>query len=420
VEPNHLMKRNNSEMSEQPGPSGSPKWGATTKLVVALTTVALVAGLLVYFRQIIAPLLLAFMLAYLLYPLAARVSAMIRISWRTSVNVIYLALVIILGGLFTLTGLAIVQQAQSLIDFIERFITELPDLVESLANQQYTIGPFGPYVIDFAQFDITALTEQLLQAIQPILGQAGSVVTQLATSAASTLAWGMFVLLVSYFLLSESGKFPGRLVSVDIPEYNEDLRRLGRELANIWDSFLRGQLILSLLIIISYYILLNILGTRAVLVISLMAGLARFIPYLGPFATWIVTAIVAFVQSSNYFGLEPYQYALLVLVACLVMDQIFDNLISPRLLGQTLGVHPAGVLVAAIVVTRLIGIIGLVLAAPALATINLLGRYILRKMFDQDPWPEHEEQPEKFKFPWKRFFERLNDWRRRLFQKQKK
>jgi predicted PurR-regulated permease PerM len=191
-------------------------------------------------------------------------------------------------------------------------------------------------------------------------------------------------------------------------------------LGKTWNSFLRGQLILSILIIISYYILLNILGTRAALAISLLAGLARFIPYLGPLVTWIVTAIVAFAQAGNYFGLEPLQYAILVLLACLILDQIFDNLVGPRILGETLGVHPAGVLVAAIIVARLIGIIGLILAAPTLATLNILGRYILRKMFDQDPWPEVEEYPAESTFSPVQLFKRLRNWWQAFSAKRKK
>ena len=175
---------------------------------------------------------------------------------------------------------------------------------------------------------------------------------------------------------------------------------------------MRGQLILSLLVVLSYYFLLTILGTRLALAIAIMAGAARFVPYLGPLVTWTVTAIVAFLQTSNYFGLEPLQYAALVVGLCFLLDQIFDNLVSPRLLGQTLGVHPAGVLIAAIIATNLIGVIGLVLAAPVLATLGLLARYTGRKMFDLDPWPEDSPQPRQIALPWTRTGLRLQElWR---------
>jgi predicted PurR-regulated permease PerM len=83
-----------------------------------------------------------------------------------------------------------------------------------------------------------------------------------------------------------------------------------------------------------------------------------------------------------------------VLVVAVIIDQIFDNLVTPRFLGQTLGVHPAAVLVAAIVAARLIGLIGLVLAAPSLATLSLISRYIVRKS-SPEPFPETETRADR-------------------------
>jgi predicted PurR-regulated permease PerM len=393
---------------EQPSPPPkSPNWDSTTKMVVGLTIIALIAALLIYFRSIIGPLILAVILAFLLHPVAAWASTLMNTSWRVSVNLIYLILVIILGVLFTLTGLAILQQAQSLVSFVERFVSGLPSMVQDLSTKTYALGPFQ---LDFTQLDLEAIAQQLLSIVQPLLGQAGSLVSKFATSAASTFGWGLFVILVSYFLLSESGQLRENLVHIEVPGYSADIQRLGRELALTWDAFLRGQLIISILVILSYYLLLTILGTRLTLAIALMAGAARFVPYIGPLVTWTVTAIVAFLQTSNYYGLEPFHYAILVVVLCFLLDQIFDNLVVPRFLGQTLGVHPAGVLIAAIIATNLIGIIGLVLAAPVLATISLLAKYIGRKMFDLDPWPKEALPRSSVTMPWARTRQRLVDF----------
>jgi predicted PurR-regulated permease PerM len=143
--------------------------------------------------------------------------------------------------------------------------------------------------------------------------------------------------------------------------------------------------------LISYTILMTVLGVRYAIAIAILAGLSRFVPYVGTATAWTVTALVAFFQPFNYFGLDPWQYTLLVIGSAVILDQIFDNLISPRLFGQTLGIHPAAVLIAAILSANLIGLIGLVLAAPAVATFKLVGRYIFRKMLDLDPWPVEDE-----------------------------
>lgn len=398
-------------MSEEAPPqsSGSPRWGSNTKLIIGFTVVALMAALFIYFRTIIGPLLLAFILAYLFQPIAARLNLSLRLPWRTSVNLIYLLSLILLVGLVTIAGLALIQQAQSLVTFVDNFIENLPQLVDQLSTQTHTIGPFP---LDFSQLDLEAAVRQLLDLVQPLVGQAGNIVASLAASAATTLGWTLFILLVSYFLLSESGEVRENLVHIEIPGYNADSQRLINELTRIWDAFLRGQLLISFLIVVSYYILLTILGTRLSLVIALMAGLAAFIPYVGPLITWIVTAIIAYLQVWNHFGMEPASYALLVLVCCLVLNQIFDSYITPRVMGHTLGVHPAGVLIAAIIATDLIGLVGLVLAAPVLATVMLLGRYIIRKMLDMDPWPPVEKKPRSTVPFWVRAARRLQAvWR---------
>lgn len=391
----------------------SPKWGPTTKTIVALTVVGLVAVLLFSFRQVIGPVILAFILAFLLHPLASRLSKTVRLSWRSSVNLIYLSLLILLIALFTATGIAIVQQSQSLFDFLDRFITDLPQLVQDLSSENFVLGPFQ---FNLSQFDLSSLADQLLAVVRPVLGQAGSLLSKVATGAANVVGWGLFILLVSYYLLAEGGQIRENLVFVDVPGYNEDTRRLARELARTWDAFLRGQLLICLLTVVVYYLLLTILGLRFSLAIALMAGLARFVPYIGPWITWSVTALVGILQTTNYFGLESWKYAGLIIIICVLVDQVMDNVVVPRLMGKALGVHPAGVLIAAIIATNLIGIIGLVLAAPVLATVALVGRYVGRKLFDQNPWPEPEQPPE---LPGGRVARRARAWWRFLRREKK-
>ncbi len=377
--------------------SNSPRWGSTIKLVVGLTFVAIVAALVVRFRNILGPLLMAFILSYVLHPLANWMSKSTRLSWRASVNLIYLVMILALVGFFTATGVALVQQATSLYTTVRDFVNnDLLDLVTNLSTQRFFL--FGVIYVDMTQIlgqtDVQSLVNQALGIIQPALGQAGGLLSSLASSTLSSLGWGFFILLVSYFTLADAGQVPDMLAGVELPGYNADLRRLGRQLGRIWNAFMRGQLVLYVLTVISSFTLLSILGVRNALVISLIAGGARFVPYIGPFITWAVTGVVAFFQTSNYFGLETWQYVLLVVVASVILDQVFDNIVTPRLYGSTLGVHPAAVLVAAIIAANLLGIIGLLLAAPVLATLSLFTGYAVRKMLDLNPWPDPEPDDE--------------------------
>jgi len=382
---------------EKPHPS-SPRWSSTFKMIIGLTTAGLVLALLIYFRSIIGPLILAFILVYLLHPLAALLNARSKLSWRASVNIIYVILLILLIAASTLIGLATVQQIESLIKTIQLFINNLPNLIENLSKQVILIGP---YRIDLSQFlNLGQLGDQVINTLQMIIGRAGTLAGTFATATASTIAWGFFVLVISYFVLADTGKVPNALDFINIPGYTDDIQKISKALGRIWNAFLRGQLTIVILVIISYMILLSILGVRYSIALAILAGLARFVPYVGPLITYIVMGLVTLFQGGNYFGLQPMYYTLLVILLSIIMDQIYDNLVSPRIMGRSLGVHPAAVLVVAIIAANLIGLIGLVLAAPVLASVSLLGRYTVRKMFDRDPWTETVHLPEPIGFPW--------------------
>ncbi len=375
----------------------SPQWNSTTKLVVTLTFLVFIGALLVRFRNIIGPLLLAFILAYVLHPVVSFLSSSTRLSWRAAASVVFLIAVILLLGSLSLTGFTVAQQIQSLVVVVRQFLTRLPEIVENIPPDFLSTLPIP---IELSQFmDLSALSEQILSAIQPILGRVTNLVGTFATSAAITLGWLLFILLVAYFVLVDAAQgVPEALLSLEVPGYQEDLNRMGRELNLIWNAFLRGQVLLFGLTVVVYAVLMTALGLRFALGLALLAGFARFVPYVGPLSVWIVTALVAIFQERNFIGLTPLQYMLLVVAIAVLLDQVFDNLITPRFLGDTLGVHPAAVLVGAIIATNLIGIIGLLLAAPVLATLQLFGRYAFRKIFDQDPWPEPESPPTRLGF----------------------
>lgn len=391
-------------MSDTTSPPPSPVWNSGTKLIVGLTFVGILVAFLIYFRSIIGPLLLAIILAYVLHPVAGFLHHKTRLNWRWAVNIVFVIFVLILLSILAVSGFAIVQQMQSLINVINTFTVGLPEFVEDISSRSYMIGP---YQFGLSQTDLQSLTNQVLDTLQPVLGRFGSVLSSFAASALVTMGWILFVLVIAYFLLARTGEVTDEMINFDIPGYNDDIRRMNLEFRRIWNVFLRGQLIIFVLAIVLYSILLTTLGVRYALGIAIMAGVARFIPYVGPFLVWIVTALVAFFQGSNYFGLETWIYVILVVGLCLILDAVLDNIVVPKFHGDTLGLHPAAVLVAALIAAQLIGFVGLVLAAPVLATMVLISRYFLRKMLDQDPWPDSEFGSQNSTIPWNEFISRL-------------
>src|SRR5512144_69708 len=118
----------------EPTPRYSQNWGATTKLVVALTFVAAAAALLIKFRFVLGPLLIALILAYLFYPVAI-VLQRTGLSWRLSVTVIYLLILFIILGLVALGGVGLVQQIQSLVTIIQDGLQSLPQVIQDFSGR---------------------------------------------------------------------------------------------------------------------------------------------------------------------------------------------------------------------------------------------------------------------------------------------
>ncbi|MFH2038432.1 MAG: AI-2E family transporter [Chloroflexota bacterium] len=371
--------------------TASPRWSKNTKLIITLILVVIAGAFIMRFHNLLGPVLFAFILAYLLHPVASFLDKKLLHSWRGSVSILYLVFIIILITLLTWGGLTLLQQIQSLITLVQNIITQLPELISNLSIQVFQIGPFQ---LDFTKIDLTSIGQEILSVVQPLLGQLGNLVSNLAGSAASTFGWLAFIIIISYFFLLESGGLRTDIIRLDIPGYNEDIRRIGSELSRIWNAFLRGQIIIFSMTVITYSILLPILGVRYAIGLAFLAGAANFLPYIGPAINWIALGLVTFFQVYKPFGLTPLLYTGLVILLALLVDQIYNNLIIPRIMSKALKVHPAAVLISAIIAANLIGLIGLLIAAPLLATMILVGKYTLRKMLDRDPWPKSEVEQE--------------------------
>lgn len=382
--------------------TSSPHWNGSTKLIVGLTFVAIIAGLLIKFQSLLPPMIIMFILAYLFNPIADFLARKLHLSWKTAVTLVYLVAVLVLLGLLTLGGVGVVQQIQNMFIVIQDSIKNIPILFDSISGREFDIGPF---IIDLRKVDFSVLGDQIIGSIEPFLGSGSPVVGTVAGGAANFLGWTLFVLLVSYFVLAESDGLWQGILKVNIPGYHSDLEKMGLQIAQIWNAFLRGQIIVMALAAFIYTILLSILGVRYSFGLALVAGLARFVPYIGPFILWVILAMVSYFQEFKLLGLDPWVYALLVVGNAWIIDGIVDNIVMPRVMASSLKVHPAAVLVAAIVALELLGILGVIIAAPMLATLQLVARYFGRKLFDLDPWEGLESIP-----PQPPIRQQINDW----------
>lgn len=417
-------------MSESQAPEGGSQtdqprfWSTNTKLIVGIALLALGAGLLFQLRPLLTPLSFALILTYLLLPIVDALERRTFLSWRGATNIVFILLVLILLSSLTASGVAIANQIQNLIEIIEIFLEDLPMIVEEWINSDLVLViPVINYQIDLSDsirnlnIDLLGLSEQILSAVQPILGQAGGFVGRAAGSVLTTLGWGGFILAVTYLTLGEARQ--GRkFLKRELDSMSYDIGRMTRELGYVWNAFLRGQVLVFLISSSTMFVVMTILDMPYAVGLALLAGFARFIPYVGQYISGTVNALVAFfLGAGNHFGLDPLLYMLLVVGVAFLHDQSYDSLVIPKLIGNVLGVHPALVLIVALIAVTWIGVLGLLLAAPVLASFQLILGFVIRKMLDQDPWPDEETSPPTLRQQLKEIFRTARDGAVKAFER---
>jgi predicted PurR-regulated permease PerM len=361
--------------------------------------VVLAGALLVRFQQMIAPVVLAVIVTYLLRPVVTALTARTRLSWQAAVGVVYLAIIILLVVLLTAAGIAIVQQVQGLYGSVLQIASpNLPARLQRLLSAPVQLGPFlidlskplqiGPFVFDFNHVNWQPQYDQVLNALRPALLRAGDGIRALATTTAATVAWLFFILIFSFYLLFDWQRLAGSLGRAVPPAYTYDAQRLAGALVPIWNAFLRGQITLGIVMGLAVGLTMAALGVRYPLVLGLLGGLLEFVPIVGPVVSGGAAVLIALFQPGNWLDLDPVPYALVVLAAAILIQQLENNFLVPRILGGSLNLHPVVILLGAFVAADLAGIVGLLLSAPVLATLRLIGRYVYRKMQDLDPWPD--------------------------------
>lgn len=375
-------------------PNNSPPWSRTTKTIVVVSALLLLALLVMRFRTLLAMLVVAAILAYLIDPLIVFIDKRTSIRRGIVIAIVYIILAAALIGGFFALGVASYQQAANLIEELPALIENVAASIAVLVNRTEPIA-FGPLSLDPSVVAWDRLPEQLLGLVEPLLSQSGSVVSRFATSTVRTVFNLFFIFVLSIYLATDLPRFGGYVKSfAQQPGYREDAERLMPQLRHVWSAYLRGQIILSLVIFLTVWIGLTLLGVQNSLALGLLAGFLEFLPNLGPVISAGVTVLVAFFQPGNYLGLESWQYALVILGLMIVIQQLENHLLVPRIVGGALDLHPIIVIVGLFMGASLAGILGAILAAPIIASLKLFGNYAWRKLFDLPPFPD-DEPPEE-------------------------
>ena len=363
--------------------SDSPPWGWGTKLIVGTLLVVGFLALVFRFNDYFKLVLTAFLLSFLLYPFCDLLRKVAHLKWRVSVAIVYIVLAGLLLWLVARGGTGLASQVQNLFQTVIDNIGNITGLLEKWSSQVIMIGPFK---FTTPQLNFAMIGTWISGALQPIASQAGTIATTVVGKVGGFVVNLGITYMVSFFITSETEGARRRMINIFIPGYEKDFRRLGLEVGKIFNSFIRGEFTVVSIAIVVYTIFLGILGLPYFFVLALIAGFGRFIPYVGAILGWVSFFVGALLQNPTPFGMTNVIYALLIVGIAVVIDTIFDQVLMPRVMGNSLEVHPAAILISALVGAQLLGVLGVILAAPAFATLKLILRYSSRKLFDRDPW----------------------------------
>lgn len=379
-----------------PDTNESPPWGRSVKITVAVSSILLLAVALVTFRSLIRQLILAAILAYVLGPVIRLIDERTPLKRSHGILLVYLLVFAGLGGGITVLGVTIFNQVNNVAQAFPGWIRTLATLLASLSEQQFAVGP---WTFDFPQIDLVEiewqrLAQELIGLAQPVLSRSTDVLGRVVTGSLSTISTLLFVLVLSIYISVDFPRMGGMVADVaHVPGYRRDAERLTRDFGRIWSAYLRGQIILGVVIGIVVWLSLSIMGVQNAGVLGLLSGLLEFLPIIGPVIGAGVAMLVALFQTTpTWMGLETWQLALAVLAVMFLIQQLENNILVPRIVGEALDLHPLVVMVGVIMGSTVAGILGAVLAAPVLATIKLVGSYAWRKMFDLPPFPRPEPE----------------------------
>jgi predicted PurR-regulated permease PerM len=363
----------------------SPPWQPGTRLVVGVFFFLFISWLLYNIRELATPVILALLMAYLFHPLVTKLVAWTKMARWLAVLLTYLLLIVLMMGATTGLGFAISQQLTGLVDDLVALSDQLPAQLEELQTQ---VIPIGPWSIDLNQVNLTPFIERLSSTIQPLLLGTGTVLASVAGAAASAVGVMILVLVIGFYLMLDFDKLTSAFLGLVPEEYVEDINNLIEDTGKVWHAFVRGQLILGVVVGSVVGVALSIVGMKFALGLALIAGMLEFVPIFGPVISGIIAGLVAFFQDGNWLGLTPLAYTILILIIFIVIQQVENNILVPRIIGHHLNLHPLIVLIAVLAGGILAGILGILLAAPFVATLRIWMGYIYRKIVGLGTEPE--------------------------------
>jgi predicted PurR-regulated permease PerM len=194
-------------------------------------------------------------------------------------------------------------------------------------------------------------------------GAAGKIFSSLVKFFGGILSF-VLIIVLSFYMIMEDRALNKLILSV-VPKKNQPYALdLSNRIQKGVGKWLRGQLLLSLIVFTIIYIGLLIIGVKYALVLALIAGLAEFIPYLGPLISAIPALIVSFIQAPVL--------VIAVVILYYLTHWLEGHIIVPQVMGRIIGLNPIIIIAVMLIGFRLAGLVGVVLAIPLAMTANII------------------------------------------------
>ena len=353
--------------------------GRTAYTVIGLVFALLVGG---YFAYRTTGAILAFLLTILLsIILSAPVNYLARRGWPRTWGV--LAVIAALAAMLWLFGLALVPAVETQSrEFVEAFPTLLEEAL-TLANRLQSFFGLGTQI---------GLDPESLSSVgrEFLTGSTVSTAAGVGLTAATVVSLAVVVFISTIYLVIRPEPWVNGFVSLFPAGWRQRTREVLQILYQTVQRWFLGQLAAMTFIAVFWAISLSLIGVPFALLLGIFSGLISFIPYLGALISVVLPVLLALIS-------DPFS-AVWVILAFIIIQQIEGNLLQPIVMSRAVDLHPALVIFAILVMGTLFGLIGVFLAVPLVAVLQVLVRELWVKKMNQmgtDPNPPARESPKR-------------------------
>ncbi len=378
-----------------PKRSPSPPWSNTSKRIVLLILFGFFLLALYRFKLLLIPFSIAVLIAYLVEPLVKGLTKRTPLSRTWSIVIVYLSIVAVLISVPVGTITPLVMQGIAFVNYTPTYLQQLGELFQDpIVITEGIVIPVDQLLLDQV---FSSLSTNLVTIVQTLGSQTFTIFGSVATATLSTIGWIILILIFSFYLVKDHDKFFQFVIDKTPKDYHDDIFDLSASISLTWNAFLRGQLVLCLVVGFIVFVIAVALGLPNATILAIVAGTMELVPTFGPIIAAIPAVLVAFVQAdTSWLGslMTPFWFAVLVAVLYLVIYQFENYYLVPRIIGHHLHLHPLIILVGVVAGASFAGILGVLLAAPVMASLRHIFRYVYFKLIDRQPFPDEFMQPE--------------------------